>query len=84
MTTVAVSLPETLADYVEERVRSGKSSDSSQVIQKALRVLQAVESRRSAFDAAVDEGLRAIDRGEVEAVDDLELWFVELRKSWRD
>ena len=83
MNTMAVTLPEGLVEYLDDRVRSGKATDPSQVIQKALRVLQAVEKRRSAFDAAVQEGLDALETGDFEEVQDLELWFAEQRNSWR-
>ena len=83
MNTMAVTLPEGLVEYLDDRVRSGKATDPSQVIQKALRVLQAVEKRRSAFDAAVQEGLEALETGDFEEVQDLELWFSEQRNSWR-
>ena len=83
MSTIAVTLTEPLADYVDHSIQSGRSSDPSQVVQKALRVLQAVETRRTAFHAAIQEGLDDIERGNFEDIDDLDLWFLELRNSWR-
>ena len=79
MSTVAIELPDDLLSYVEERVSSGKSADQSRVMQKALRVLKAVETRHSAFEAAIQEGLEALDAGDYEEVDDLETWFAGLR-----
>lgn len=82
MSTVAIELPDDLLSYVEERVSSGKSADQSHVMQKALRVLKAVETRRSAIHAAIQEGLNAEAAGDFEDVDDLEAWFADLRKEW--
>lgn len=81
MSTVAIELPDDLLSYVEERVSSGKSADRSHVMQKALRVLKAVETRRSAFEAAIQEGLDALEAGDYDEVDDLEAWFTELRSG---
>lgn len=83
MNTLAVTLPSSLTDYVDDQIQSGKSSDPSQVVEKALRVLQAVQTRRTAFHAAIQEGLDDIERGDFEDIQDLDRWFADLRTSWR-
>lgn len=83
MNTLAVTLPSSLTDYVDGQIQSGKSSDPSQVVEKALRVLQAVQTRRTAFHSAIQEGLDDIERGDFEDIQDLDRWFADLRTSWR-
>ena len=82
MSTVAVELPDDLLSYVEDRISSGRSTDRSRVMQRALRIMRAIESRQSAFQAAIQEGLDAEAAGDFEVVDDLEAWFADLRKDW--
>jgi putative addiction module CopG family antidote len=82
MSTVAIDLPDDLLSYVHESLDSGRSADQSQVIQKALRLLKAVETRQSALDAAIQEGLDAESRSDFEDIDDVEAWFEDLRKEW--
>ena len=82
MSTVAIELPDDLLSYVEDRVASGRASDRSRVLQKALRIMRAVEARKSVFDEAIQEGLDAEAAGDFEEVDDVEAWFKALRKDW--
>ncbi len=82
MSTVAVELPDDLLSYVEDRISSGRSTDHSRVMQRALRIMKAVESRQSVFQAAIREGLEAEATGDFEDVDDLGAWFADLRKDW--
>ena len=82
MSTLAVELPDDLLSYVEDRVASGRASDQSRVMQKALRIMRAVEARKSAFEGAIQEGLDAEAAGDFEDVDDIEAWFKALRKDW--
>lgn len=70
-----VSLTPELEELVHERVRSGRYTSASEVVREALRLLNdRDEVRRARLDeirGKVDEGLRALKRGEVRDGDEL-------------
>jgi len=67
---ISVSLPQDLADFVEDRVRSGEYASSDDVIGEALRAL---ELQRILAGADPDELRRAwqegIDSGDYQPID---------------
>lgn len=79
MATRNVNLTETLDAFVEERVQSGDYQNASEVMRAGLRLLKAEEETRARklerLMAAVQEGVDAIERGDVEEVDDVEAWM---------
>lgn len=70
-----VSLTPELEELVHERVRSGRYTSASEVVREALRLLNdRDEVRRARLDeirGKVDEGLRALERGEVRDGDEV-------------
>lgn len=67
MTTMNVSLPQSLADYVELEVKSGDYGTASEVVREALRLLRrersAGEERLAILRGAVAVGLEDASAG---------------------
>ncbi len=78
MPTRSISLTEHLDGLIEDNVASGRYRDASEVVGEALRLLderqQAQRRKLAALKAAVDEGIRDAERGNVVEVpaDDIE------------
>jgi len=76
---VSVSLPESVADFVKEKIASGRYGSSSEVVSEALRLMQVAERQdaekltwlREAWEKGVDSG----DAGELD--------FAELKREAR-
>jgi antitoxin ParD1/3/4 len=63
-----VNLTSDLAGFVQEQTRSGKYTSASEVVQEALRLLEAAEriraNRLGDVKAKIAEGLASLNRGE--------------------
>ena len=78
MTTASlhVSLPETLKDYVAERVREGAFSNPSDYVRALIRADRELQARRKALLHDLDIGIEDLEQGRVV---DGEAMFQELR-----
>jgi antitoxin ParD1/3/4 len=76
---VSVSLPESVADFVKEKVASGRFGSSSEVVSEALRQMQEAERQDAEKLAwlrqAWDKGMASGDAGELD--------FAELKRAAR-
>ena len=65
---ISVKLTSDLAGFVHEQTRSGKYTSASEVVQEALRLLEAAERIRADrlrdVKAKIAEGLASLNRGE--------------------
>lgn len=79
MTTASlhVSLPETLKDYVTERVREGAFSNPSDYVRALIRADRELQARRKALLQDLDVGLEDLEQGRTV---DGEAMFQELRE----
>jgi antitoxin ParD1/3/4 len=63
-----VNLPSELAGFVHEQTKSGKYTSASEVVQEALRLLEAAEKLRTArirdVQIKIGAGLASLDRSE--------------------
>ena len=63
-----VSLTPRLEKFVSTKVRSGRYNSASEVVREALRLLELQDriraTRLAEFQAAIDERLASLDRGE--------------------
>lgn len=80
MADVALTLPDPLMQFIDSQVGPDGYPDRQAVIKAAVANMR---EGVSDFHAAIQEGLDAMERGEVERVDDLEAWFADIRRSWR-
>jgi antitoxin ParD1/3/4 len=68
MPTQNVNLPEHLAQFIRDRVGSGRYQNASEVVRAGLRLLEQFEAegelRLQALKRAADESFSALDRGE--------------------
>lgn len=83
MTTASlhVSLPETLKDYVTERVREGAFSNPSDYVRALIRADRELQARRTALVRDLDVGIDDVEQGRV--VDGAPM-FDELRTRFDD
>lgn len=65
---ISVHLTSDLAGFVQEQTRSGKYTSASEVVQEALRLLEAMEriraNRLNDVKRKIEEGLDSLNRGE--------------------
>jgi antitoxin ParD1/3/4 len=65
---ISVKLTSDLAGFVQEQTKSGKYTSASEVVQEALRLLEAAERIRAQrvhdVKAKIAEGLVSLNRGE--------------------
>lgn len=73
MPTKNINLPDQLADFVDDSVRTGRFQNASEVVRAGLRLLAQQESesaaRLEALRRAAQEGIDAIDRGDYITLD---------------
>ena len=74
-----VSLPEELANYVRDKVSSGRYGSSSEVVREALRMMEKTERQ----DAEKVEWLRRAWQGGVDSGDAGEINFPALKREAR-
>ena len=74
-----VSLPEELANFVKDKVSTGRYGSSSEVVREALRLMEKTEQQAAeklaALRQAWKEGIDSGDAGEID--------FAELKKEAR-
>lgn len=79
-----IALPPELEQFVAERVASGRSPSAADVIQEALRLLQADEDeqglRLAALRADIAEGIASADRGELHSGEEV---LAHLIEKWK-
>jgi antitoxin ParD1/3/4 len=74
-----VSLPDELANFVKEKVSTGRYGSSSEVVREALRLMEKLEQREAEKLAALRQAWKeGIDSG-----DDGEVDFAALKKEGR-
>lgn len=66
-----VSLTPELERFAEERVRSGRYNNVSEVMRSALRMLQDYEAKRDAFIASLEEAVAEGDRTRFYSIEEL-------------
>jgi antitoxin ParD1/3/4 len=74
-----VSLPEELANFVKDKVSSGRYGSSSEVVREALRLMEKTERQ----EAEKVEWLRRAWKGGVDSGDAGEINFVALKRKAR-
>jgi antitoxin ParD1/3/4 len=74
-----VSLPEELANFVKDKVSTGRYGSSSEVVREALRLMEKTEQQEAEKLAALRQAWKeGIDSGDAGAVD-----FAALKKEAR-
>ena len=78
MANVTIELSDQSAEFVDAKVRSGEFQDREAVVAAAL---IALNDRIAAFNAEVQIGLDACERGDVIEVADIRAWLADRRGS---
>lgn len=78
MTSVAISLSEPFAAFVDEKVRSGDFQDRTKVVERALSLLQDDDEKAQRLRDAIDEGLDELEAGLGIEVPDVAVWLNSL------
>ena len=78
MANVTIELSDQSAEFVDAKVRSGEFQDREAVVAAAL---IALNDRIAAFNAEVQIGLEAYERGDVIEVADIRAWLADRRGS---
>lgn len=85
MATRNINLTDALDRFVAEKVESGSYQNASEVIRAGLRLLKSEEDARAkklaALDAAIQEGLDSLARGEGIEVEDLDAFMAEIERE---
>lgn len=69
MTTMNVSLPGQMKDWIEKRIDAGHYHNASEYIRDLIRRDQADHEKTTAFRAAIDHGRRSgVDRRPLKAI----------------
>ena len=85
MPTQNVNLPGPMAAFIQQRVRSGRYQNASEVVRAALRLLEQRESedelRLQVMRRQIQEGFAALDRGDFTAFtpEQFDGWLKETR-----
>lgn len=58
-------------NFIQTQLASGRYNNASEVLRDALRLMEDRERRLAAFDAAIQEGLQAIEDGKVYDLDEV-------------
>lgn len=79
MATRNINLTDALDRFVAELIASGQYADEGEVIRAGLKLLEAYEAHRAsklaALNAAIEEALQSMARGEGIEVDDVDAYF---------
>jgi len=78
MSNVTVELSDQSAAFIDAHVESGEFRDREEVVAAAL---VAMRDRIASFNAEVQLGIDAADRGETLDVVDVRQWLAERRKA---
>lgn len=81
MASVAVTLSDPFASFVDEKVRSGEFQSRTEVVEQALSLLQTDEEKLKRLRDAIQEGLDDFDAGRFIEVDDVEAWLNTLGRD---
>ena len=77
--TVTVSLGKHYEDFIQSCIKSGRYSNTSEVIRAALRKMEDDEARITAFCSAIDEADASPDVKDFSTED----FIKEMKESWR-
>ena len=69
--TMNISIPIEQKKYVAKAVRSGRYQSASEVVRASLRELEKRDAELRALHKKLEEGRRAIDRGDVYTVEEV-------------
>lgn len=58
-------------NFIQTQLASGRYNNASEVLRDALRLMEDRERRLAAFDAAIQEGLQALEDGKVYDLDEV-------------
>ena len=75
MASKSIRLSEPFDEFVEEKVRSGDFKDRTQVIERALVIMQDDDGKLRRLQDAINLGLDELDAGLGIEVTDLEAWM---------
>lgn len=85
MATRHINLTPALDRFVAVQVESGQYADENEVVRAGLKLLEAYESHRAsklaALNAAIEEALQSMARGEGVEVDDIDAYFDHLMQE---
>ena len=80
-----IRLTDALDRFVAEQVASGQYADKGEVIRAGLKLLEAYQAHRAskiaALNAAIEEALQSMARGEGIEVDDIDAYFDHLTQE---
>ena len=68
---ISADLGKPLEDFVEALVKSGRYGSKSEVLREGVRLVQDREAKFAHFNALIQEGLDAADRGDLHDLDDV-------------
>jgi antitoxin ParD1/3/4 len=80
-TSLHISLPDTLKDYVADRVRDGAFSNPSDYVRALIRADRELQARREALLRDLDAGLEDLERGRLVEGEEV---FRQLRERFGD
>ncbi|CAN5330371.1 hypothetical protein BH10PSE1_BH10PSE1_01930 [soil metagenome] len=78
MANVTIELSDQSAEFIDERIRTGGFRDREEVV---IAALIAFKERIADFNAEVQIGIDAAERGEVIEVPDVRTWLAARRRS---
>ncbi|MEM6711760.1 MAG: type II toxin-antitoxin system ParD family antitoxin [Pseudomonadota bacterium] len=68
---ISADLGKPLEEFVEELVKSGRYGSKSEVLREGIRLVQEREAKLAEFKAKIQEGVDAIERGDVYDLDEV-------------
>jgi antitoxin ParD1/3/4 len=68
---MSADLGKPLEEFVERLVKSGRYGSKSEVLREGVRLVQEREARLAEFKALIQEGVDAIERGDVYDLDEV-------------
>lgn len=68
---ISADLGKPLEDFVENLVKSGRYGSKSEVLREGIRLVQEREAKLAEFHALIQEGVDAIERGDVYELDEV-------------
>lgn len=68
---ISADLGKPLEAFVEQLVKSGRYGSKSEVLREGVRLVQEREAKLAEFHALIQEGVDAIERGEVYDLDEV-------------
>lgn len=68
---ISADLGKPLEEFVENLVKSGRYGSKSEVLREGVRLVQEREAKLAHFQALIQEGIDAADRGELYDLDEV-------------